>query len=248
MTTSFVERPPRKVFAAGDEGRPGHSLCKIALDAIIDGMELGLRERKRRETRRALQLAILQQSIERGYDRVTIEDVCRAADVSPRTFFNYFASKEDAVLGAAPGFPDETVVEQYVDPGFGADALRDMPQLFLSMTDMLDDIDILGLRKTLMRREPELLGLRVSSSRAFESQLGEVVLRRLRREEPGVETGTQERAARLLAMVGFATLRFGWLSWIDDGGSRPLALQLEESFRQLEVAVAPRRATAPAIR
>jgi AcrR family transcriptional regulator len=214
---------------------------------MIADMELGLRERKRRETRRALQLAILEQSIERGYDRVTIEEICRAADVSPRTFFNYFASKEDAVLGAVPGFPDAEVVERYVDEGFGADALRDLPVLFLSMSDALDDIEILGLRKQLMRREPGLLGLRVSSSRAFENLLADVVLRRLNRDEPSVDRDARERRARLIAMVGFATMRFGWLAWIDEGGVRPLDDQLRASFDELELAVAPRSAAAPVI-
>lgn len=207
---------------------------------MIDAMELGLRERKRRDTRRALQHAILTISIERGYDRVTIEDVCRVADVSPRTFFNYFTSKEDAVLGPAPGFPSDAAVERFVQEGFGSDALRDLPELFLSMTGGLDDIDILALRKKLIRQEPELLGLRASSSRALEGLLADVVQRRMQREEPGADPGDTERTARLIAMVGFATIRHGWLAWIDSGGARPLDEQLRASFDDLELAVAPR--------
>ncbi|THG31111.1 TetR/AcrR family transcriptional regulator [Naasia lichenicola] len=195
---------------------------------------MGLRERKRRETRRSLQIAILQQSLERGYDHVTIEEVCRVADVSPRTFFNYFASKEDAVLGAVPGFPDEGVVERYVTDGFGGDALRDLPELFLSMTDRLEDIDILTLRKRLMRQEPGLLGLRVSSGRAFENALNEVVQRRMIREDPAADVAEVERAARLIALVGFAAMRHGWLAWIDGSGAIPLDVQLRESFAELE--------------
>jgi len=210
-------------------------------------MELGLRERKRRDTRRALQRAILAESIERGYDRVTIEDVCRVADVSPRTFFNYFTSKEDAVLGPAPSFPSEGVVERFVVDGFGADALRDLPELFLSMSDGLDDVDILALRKKLIRQEPGLLGLRASSSRAFESLLADVVRRRMTREQPDAEPAWTERTARLIAMVGFAAIRHGWLAWIDSGGARPLDQQLRESFEELELAVAPRAVGAASI-
>jgi AcrR family transcriptional regulator len=61
-----------------------------------------LRERKKLATRRALQRVALDLVAERGYSRVTVEDIAEAAEVSPRTFFNYFPSKEAAVLGADP--------------------------------------------------------------------------------------------------------------------------------------------------
>jgi AcrR family transcriptional regulator len=60
----------------------------------------GLRERKKRETRRALNLAALDLVEERGYAAVTTEEIAARAGVSARTFFNYFPSKEAAVIGA----------------------------------------------------------------------------------------------------------------------------------------------------
>jgi AcrR family transcriptional regulator len=59
---------------------------------------IGLRERKKRKTREAIQREAMRLFQERGYDRTTIEDIAEAAEISPSTFFNYFPTKEDVVL------------------------------------------------------------------------------------------------------------------------------------------------------
>jgi AcrR family transcriptional regulator len=58
----------------------------------------GLRERKKLATRAALGRAAWRLISERGYDKVRVEDIAEAAGVSVRTFSNYFASKDQALL------------------------------------------------------------------------------------------------------------------------------------------------------
>jgi AcrR family transcriptional regulator len=58
---------------------------------------MGLRERKKMETRAALSWAAIQLTVERGADNALVEDIAAAAGVSPRTFNNYFSSKGEAI-------------------------------------------------------------------------------------------------------------------------------------------------------
>lgn len=58
-----------------------------------------LRERRRAETWSALHEAAASLALERGVEHTTVEAIAESAGVSPRTFFNYFRAKEDAILG-----------------------------------------------------------------------------------------------------------------------------------------------------
>ncbi|MBC7308222.1 MAG: helix-turn-helix transcriptional regulator, partial [Dietzia sp.] len=68
--------------------------------AAIDD-DLGKRERGKRETRASLLRAADALFAERGYDRTTVRDIAEAAGVTERTFFRYFAAKEELVLDEA---------------------------------------------------------------------------------------------------------------------------------------------------
>ena len=80
------------------------------------GRNSGLRERKKAETRRALSAAALRLASELGPDRVTVEAIAEAAGVSPRTFFNYFSSKDDAIVDVGAESPSALLTDLQARP------------------------------------------------------------------------------------------------------------------------------------
>ncbi len=67
--------------------------------------ERGLRARKKRATRAAIERTLLELVLERGYAAATVDEVCARVGVSKKTFFNYYASKEAAIRGDVVAFP-----------------------------------------------------------------------------------------------------------------------------------------------
>ena len=66
----------------------------------------GLRARKRRATENAIELAGTALAIELGVEDVTVETICDQAGISRSTFFNYFSSRDHAIMGRAIVIPD----------------------------------------------------------------------------------------------------------------------------------------------
>src|ERR1700712_1173461 len=92
----------------------------------MDTTELpGRRERKKRATRDAIFIAARTLFMKKGYDAVTVAEIAEAADVSEKTVFNHFATKEDLALAGGEErlaktvealkvrFPDESVVDVF---------------------------------------------------------------------------------------------------------------------------------------
>lgn len=65
-------------------------------------MTTDLRDKRRRQTARDIQLAALRLSIRQGYASVTTEAIATEAGTSPRTFFNYYNNKQAAIVGEPP--------------------------------------------------------------------------------------------------------------------------------------------------
>ncbi len=118
---------------------------------------MGLRELKKQRTRRAIASAALRLFTERGYEETTISDIAAAADVSPRTFFSYFPSKEDVVFAEM----DERIAEVNVrmaEPAEGETPLETFRRVAVDLLQAMaaDDGDYSAIQVSLVRERPSL--------------------------------------------------------------------------------------------
>ncbi|WP_460776052.1 TetR/AcrR family transcriptional regulator [Microbacterium sp. GXF7504] len=94
----------------------------------------GARERRRTETVRTLVRLARTATAEHGIHGFTVEELCESAGLSRRTFFNHFASKEDAVLGIPLHTDEEALTSAFIARG-GAHG-RISPTLFDDLADL----------------------------------------------------------------------------------------------------------------
>lgn len=172
-----------------------------------------LRTRKKAATRQSLHEAALRLAMERGLDGVTVEDIADEVGVSRRTFSNYFANKEDAVLHADRERTRNLVA--LVD-GRPADeppweALRAAVAELYTVRTLPDREWVAQLR--LLRRHPSLLARQASDQIALERDLADVLVTR------GV---VDHELARLMASTFLAAVRTGGVLWLESSGEQPL--------------------------
>ncbi|MGB3911369.1 MAG: TetR family transcriptional regulator [Pseudolysinimonas sp.] len=192
----------------------------------------GLRERKRLATRHAIQSAALQVVREQGLEGATVDEIARIADISPRTFFNYFPSKEDAILGDAPTLAGNAKIDWFIaDRG---PVLRGLARVVVEgSTRLLSDPELLAERRALGKRYPQLGVRRMANVHRFEEELTDLVQRRLRSEHPQLSDAEAADRARLVALTAFAFIRHAWFAWLDHPDASPGLPELVERAFEL---------------
>src|SRR4051794_32606967 len=101
---------------------------------------LGLRERKKRQTREHIAETARRLFGERGFEQVTIAEIARAADVSAQTVFNYFPTKEDLVYWRLGDFEAELLTAIRERPA-GEPALTAFKRFLLAQRGLLGQSD-----------------------------------------------------------------------------------------------------------
>ena len=186
----------------------------------------GLRERKKRETRRAINLAALDLVEERGFAAVTTEEIAARAGVSARTFFNYFPSKEAAVIGTTAEELESyaAALEEDVEGESPLESLRRILAGMLAPASI--DRQLRAKRRRILLGEPALAPALVGNNIRIENALTEALERRL-----GVRPG-DSLEPRLTVAVAIAAVR-ACIEHQQNGGSGRLERNIDQAFDRI---------------
>jgi AcrR family transcriptional regulator len=193
-----------------------------------------LRERKKLATRRLLRQAAFELVAERGLANVTVEDIAEAADVSPRTFFNYFSSKEAVLFGGDPDRAAElrTRIATYAPGQPALDVLRAV--LGADAEAMTGELRSLGgdpadwlRRMKAARADPHVRAGHAASMALIERAIAEGLADRL-----GADLETDPYPGVLAAAVS-GIVRSCVSFWAGSGGTVSLIQLLDQAFQAL---------------
>jgi len=173
----------------------------------VTAPDTGRRERKKLATRAALRRAALRLAVRDGIEHVTVERIADEADIALRTFFNYFSSKDEAVLATA-AVGAEALVARFRARPPGESVLHALREAVLEVMDRDDvagDEHLAVLR--LIRSAPSLLPQQLSVLAAQERVLAAAITERLVTPDAAY--------ARLCATTAFAALRVVLDRWLE---------------------------------
>ncbi len=169
----------------------------------------GLRERKKQATREALREAALRLAVERGPDQVRVEDIAEAAGVSPRTYNNYFASREQAIVSAVTADREARIAAAVAARPAGvrlADAVTEaVVEQYTNTGERAREVLLLITTRTALR------DAFLDTTAGIEHPLTEVIAERL--GDAGAHT------ARVLAASVTAAVRIALESWLRPSGA-----------------------------
>jgi AcrR family transcriptional regulator len=202
----------------------------------------GLRERHRKRTAADLEEAALTLFSKKGFDAVTIDDIASAADVSRRTFFRYFASKEDVILSDHPKRLDELQAALDRRPA-DEPALTALRYAVMSLADTYEDERERMLRRfSLMTTTPALEARSLCLQRNWETSVTEMLAARM-----GVDPAKDLRPG-VVAATTMATMRVATANWLARGGHDDLPVLVAEALDLLDGGLQVAAAPPPVVR
>jgi AcrR family transcriptional regulator len=201
----------------------------VAADVAPDA---GRRVRHRVETRTNLHDAAVRLFSERGYEATGVDDIAEAAGVSLRTFFRYFAGKDDVLFAKemdASRFLDDLAHQSGAPSPVGAIHIAYAEQPPLSTADVR--VHVLFHRA--VGSSPTLQGRYLAGMRQFREELaGALATRDGRRRVTDTD--------RLAASVGRTVLDHAYVGWLERGARGDLRRSVDTAFGRLaSVAVGP---------
>lgn len=186
----------------------------------------GVREIKRRETHRRITETALKLFVENGYEVTTLDAIAEASEIARRTFFHYFNSKEEIILGWQSALP-EALHAEMLKQDRRAPALA-ITQAALAALAANMQPDVAAMISRIVQSNEQL---RVRNQAKF-LQMELAAYNGLRELLPDAKNWG---GLRLAAMVGIGVMRLSIDCWILDEGQRPLSGYLEENFNCLKI-------------
>jgi len=171
-------------------------------------VDSGLRERKKAATRLAIEQAAVDIACTEGYEAATAEAISAKADVSLRTFFSYFPSKDLAITGGGLNRIGGDEASRILQDA-GADLLKGIARVVEACVAETDPIsELMRRRRRLTHQNPRLFHLHVIGEAQFDDWLAEVVAGHLRdhpsRRRLSRRTTVEEEAKLAVMMVSSA--------------------------------------------
>ncbi|WP_007517716.1 MULTISPECIES: TetR/AcrR family transcriptional regulator [Pseudofrankia] len=202
---------------------------------VAEPTELGLRERKKRQTRNAIREAAVHLVADRGLERVTVDEIAQAANVSPRTFFNYFRSKEDALAGIDKDDIEEACAALRARPA-DEPPLRALAAVLTNRLERQTVDPRANLARAQMHQShPQLFGAHAATWRRFELSLAEVIA-----ERTGLSVDEHPYPTTVVA-VAMAVVRSTISHWqrTENPSAAALSEKLRAGFDNVERGLAP---------
>lgn len=185
----------------------------------------GRRERKRRQTRERIEQAAMTLFLERGFDATTIEEITEAADVSKRSFFDYFPSKEEVVFAWQDSFADRLMAAIAARPA-GESPIKAVEEaLIVTVTNSADE-RALALGE-LIHCTPALKARDQLKYAKLEQKLTEALIART-----GIDPQTRTHM-RLLSAIVIGALRVGGELWQERAAGVSMETFARETFSEL---------------
>jgi len=193
-------------------------------------ISIGLREQKKALTRATLEATALERFLAEGYEPVRLEDLCAECLVSTRTFFRYFTSKEDLVLGRLRSHLDLATELFARQPASGPLLVSLRAVITETVADYAADPDRELARLRLVTTTPVLDAALGRVFAGFERLVRRFAAERTKREKDA-------RAPRLVAAATVAAFRVGLEMWVASEARRDLADLIIGSLDELTAGI-----------
>jgi len=190
---------------------------------------VGLRERKKARTREALQEAAMDLFTRQGFDRTTVEEIADACEVSPRTFFRYFPTKEDALFADSDA-RRERLLAVLADQPLGEPPFRVLrAAMRVLATDYRHDRAALVARSKVVAASPQLQAYKAEHQYSWEAEVVDTLARRTVAGGRPVD----REDLQLVTAVATAALRVSLDVWVSDERGPDLAVLVDRAFARL---------------